>query len=224
VEHPCAQCHSAVPDDAAFCANCGAAQIRFGGRESAPQPALIKEIAIPEATIPPELATYIAPPTTRSHASVAIRSALQAGAIAAVLSFVPIRPTFILALPLGGFLAILLYRRRILTEPPPALGFRLGSLTGFFGFVTFVVLTAVQVAAFHAQNELRDTMLAAIRQARARSGDPQAQQMLEYFMTPQGLIFMMAFGLVFMGIVFVLLGGLGGAVSASLLRRKPPDS
>jgi len=104
------------------------------------------------------------------------------------------------------------------------MGFRLGSLTGFFGFLIFVVLTAVETVAFHAQNELRDAMMQAIRQAQARSADPQARQMLDYFMTPQGLAIMMIFGFIFMCILFVVLSGLGGALSAALLRRKSPPS
>jgi hypothetical protein len=67
-------------------------------------------------------------------------------------------------------------------------------------------------------------MIQAIRQAQARSADPQVRQMLDYFATPQGLLFLLIFGFVFMCIVFVVLSGLGGAVSAALLRRKGPPS
>jgi hypothetical protein len=224
VEHTCDQCHSAVQDDAAFCANCGAPQIRFSGREAAPPPVTLKDPPIPQTQIPAE-AHYISPATTRSHSNVFIRSALYAAILGAILSLVPIGAAFVLALPIAGFLSILFYRRRTLVEEPsPAIGFRLGSLTGFFTFLIFLVLTSVQILAFHAQNELRDTMLQAIRQAQARNPEPQARQMLEYFMTPQGLVFMMVFGFIFLAIVFVLLAGLGGTVSASLLRRRPPLS
>jgi hypothetical protein len=61
-----------------------------------------------------------------------------------------------------------------------------------------------------------------IQQAQARNPDPQARQAFEYFMTSQGMALMMVFGFVFMGVLFVLLSGLGGAISASLLRRKAP--
>jgi hypothetical protein len=61
-----------------------------------------------------------------------------------------------------------------------------------------------------------------IQQAKARNPDPQARQVFEYFMTPQGMAFMMVVGFAFMGVLFVLLSGVGGAISASLLRRKAP--
>jgi hypothetical protein len=46
--------------------------------------------------------------------------------------------------------------------------------------------------------------------------------MLDYFITPQGLAVMMVFGFIFTAIMFVLLAGVGGAISAALLRRKGP--
>ena len=101
-------------------------------------------------------------------------------------------------------------------------GFRLGALSGFFGFAIFIFLTAVEIITFHAENELRDTMIQAVRQAEARTSDPQARQMLDYFMSPHGLIVIMGFCFIFMCITFVLLSGMGGAISASLLRRKGP--
>jgi hypothetical protein len=48
--------------------------------------------------------------------------------------------------------------------------------------------------------------------------------MLEYFLTPHGLMVMMVAGLVLMAILFVVLSGLGGSISAALLRRKEPPS
>jgi hypothetical protein len=36
------------------------------------------------------------------------------------------------------------------------------------------------------------------------------------------MAFMLVVGFVFMGVLFVLLSGVGGAISASLLRRKAP--
>ena len=152
-----------------------------------------------------------------------MRSALNAGAIAAVLSLLPFG--FILALPLAGFLCVLLYRRRSSAqEPSPGAGFRLGGLCGVFGFAIFIILTAVNTLAFHAQNEFRGAMIEAVRRAQARNPDPQARQMLEYFTSPQGLVVMMVLGFVFICVAFVLLSGLGGVISAALLRRKNPPA
>lgn len=125
--------------------------------------------------------------------------------------------------PLGGFLSVLLYRRRTWAgDPSPRAGFRLGALSGIFGFVIFVVLAGAQVALLHGENEVRNAMIEAVRHQQARNPDPQARQMLDYFLSPHGLLVMMTVGLIFMGLMFVLLSGVGGAISAALLRRKEP--
>ena len=152
-----------------------------------------------------------------------MRSALNAGAIAGVLSLVPLGS--IVALPLAGYLGVRLYRRR---SSAPQLstgaGFKLGALCGVFGFVIFTVLTAVNTLAFRAQDEFRGAMIEAVRHAQARNPDPQARQMLEYFTSPQGMVVMLVLGGVFICVAFVLLSGLGGAISAGLLRRKEPPA
>jgi len=48
--------------------------------------------------------------------------------------------------------------------------------------------------------------------------------MLDYFTTPHGLMVMMILGFIFTGVMFVLLSGLGGSISAKLLRRKGPPA
>ena len=151
-----------------------------------------------------------------------LRSAFYAGIVAAVLSL--IQPgSFILALPLAGFLSVLLYRRRSSgNDPSRGTGFRLGALAGLFGFGLLVILGGAGTLVFHAQDEVHATMIQVIHQAQARNPDPQAKQVFDYFMTPQGMAFMMIIGFVFMCIMFVLLSGIGGAISASLLRRKAP--
>jgi hypothetical protein len=157
---------------------------------------------------------------TTAHAE--LRSALYAGVVAALLSM--IQPaSFILAMPLGGFLAVLLHRRRSVGEDPgPPAGFRLGAFAGLFAFGLSVVLTAVATLAFRDQGNIHAIMVQSVQQAQARSADPQARQVFDYFLTPHGMALMMIFGFVFMCILFVLLSGIGGAISASLLRRKGP--
>ena len=152
----------------------------------------------------------------------AVRSALNAGAMAGVLSLLPLGS--IVALPLAGFLGVRLYRRRSSTqELSTGAGFKLGALCGAFGFAIFVVLAAFLTLASHAQNEFRDKMIEAVRHAQASYPDPQARQ-LDYFTSPHGLVVLLAMGGVFICVAFVLLSGLGGAISAALLRRKGPQA
>jgi MFS family permease len=155
--------------------------------------------------------------------SSAWRSAATAGLVGALLSILPFG--FLLAFPLAGFLSVLFYRRRTWgLELSPSGGLRLGLLTGMLGFAMFVVLAALDTVVSHAGNEIRQTIIEAVHRQQARSPDPQARQILDFFLTPNGLTVMIIVGLIFMCIGFVLLAGLGGAASASLLRRKGPEN
>jgi hypothetical protein len=221
VEHACPRCNSSVEDSSPFCQGCGAAQVRFSAQER--QHDLVS-IASGTGSAPVLLhGEAPAPKPVSNNSYAALRSALYAGLIVAFLSSIPLGPAFIFALPIGGFLCLLFYRRSTSgPEPVPRVGFKLGALTGLFAFLVFLVLTAVGTLTQSAQNELREAMLQNIKQVQERTADPQARQMLDYFTTPQGMAFMMGVGFVFMGVIFVLLSGLGGAISASLLRRKDP--
>jgi hypothetical protein len=108
------------------------------------------------------------------------------------------------------------------TALSPGGGFKLGALCGAFGSGIFAVLTAVNTLAFHAQNEFRAAMIEAVHRAQARNPDPQAQQMLEYFTSPHGLVVMLVLGFVFICVAFVLLSGVAGALSVAMGRRKGP--
>jgi hypothetical protein len=221
VEHPCPCCNSPVEEGSPFCPGCGAAQIRFAGREHSRQPlSVASAFSAPPAHLEsPELQASTLPRDPRS----ALRAALYAGIIAAFLSSIPLGANFILALPLAGCLSVLFYRRWVPgPEPQTWAAFRLGAMAGLIGFLAFLALTAIGTFTFHAQEQLRDTMLQAVRQAQERTPDPEARQMLNYFTSPQGVALMMVLGLAFMGIVFVLLSGVGAVVTAALLRRKTP--
>jgi hypothetical protein len=222
VEHSCQQCHSAVLDNSAFCPSCDAPQIRF----STPGPSVLP-IAVAAGVESPvarvEESYPIRPAPAAWSRRAAFRAVMNAGVVAAVLSSVPVGGSFIFALPLAGFLCVLLYRRSNGGEDPTlGVGFRLGAGAGLAGFVIFMLLAAIETLGFHQQNELRAAMIQAVQQAQARYSDPQARETLTYFMTPEGLAFLMVFGSAFMGVVFVILSGVGGVVSAALLRRKLP--
>jgi MFS family permease len=155
--------------------------------------------------------------------SIAVRSALKGGAIAAGLCLVPMG--FVLAMPLAGFLAVLFYRRQSWrAEPSHRSGFKLGTLAGFFGFVIFAALAAILIMASGDRDEFRKQSLEALQRAHARYSDPQQLRTLEYLMTPQGLTLGLVVSAIILGTLFVLLSGVGGAVSASIWRRKGPRS
>jgi hypothetical protein len=87
-----------------------------------------------------------------------------------------------------------------------------------WGYICFLFFATGLVVISQSEARLRAAIVNQVRDQQARNPDPQARQMLEYFLTPHGFIVM----LVFAGVIFVLLSGLGGAVSAALLKRKQP--
>ena len=223
VEHACQNCGAAVDDSSPFCPSCGASQIQFLRPESSPTVVNVQRVVLnaSQALSFGLEAPPVAPEVVSGDSTRALRSAISAAAIAAVLSALPFG--FILALPLGGFLSVLLYRRRGFSrELSPAAGFRLGALTGVFAFAMFVVLVALETLISHSSGDLREMMLEAVRRAQLRNPDPQAGPIFEYLKTAQGLIVMMITGLIFLCVVFGVLAGIGGSISASLNQRKRP--
>lgn len=218
MEHACPRCNSLVDDNSPFCPTCEAAQIHATPKECSRSPVTVGVEAAPVL-----LSVGHIPRTTGiADAHAELRSALYAGVIGALLSMIqPLASP--LAFPVAGFLSVLLYRRRsMVSNPTPRMGFRLGALTGLFGFGLLMVLAAAEMLTRHTETDMHAAMIKMIQQAQARNPDPQARQVFDYFMSAQGMAVFMMFSFVLGCIIFVLLSGIGGAISTSLLRRKAP--
>ncbi len=226
MEHLCSRCGAAVDDNSAFCPACEAPQITYLPRESEDSPIRLQAAAVPPSPValPPVSPPYEIPawpprPAAKIVQSDFLRAAIYGGAVGTLLSALPLG--FLIGLPLAGVLAVRLYRRQTYTRQlSQQQGFRLGALAGLFAFVMLVVVRSVTIALFGGGDELRQAMIDGIHRAQTANPDPQAQQFLQYFLTPQGMAVMAAFGLIFMCVVFVLLAGLGG-LFASRTARKP---
>jgi ABC-type branched-subunit amino acid transport system permease subunit len=158
---------------------------------------------------------------TRVSSNAAWRAAISAGVVSGLLGLLPLG--VLLAPAIGGFLCVLFYRRRILTDDPlPSSGFRLGLLSGVCGFVLFAVLQGGVVLFSHGENEFRSQLVEAVQRQQAQVPDAQARQLLDYFLTPPGMRVMIAGVVAFAAVVFVILSGVGGALAAMLLQRKQP--
>jgi hypothetical protein len=208
-----------VDDNSPFCPTCEAAQVLVATKEYTRAPVTVAVEGAPAffnaGTFPK--------PTGNRDAKAELRAAFYAAIVGVVLSLVQPGASFVIALPVAGFLSVLLYRRFSLkNEPSPRTGFRLGAIGGLFVFGLLMIVIAAGTLVFHSESDAHAQVIQVIQQAQARNPDPQARQVFEYFMTPQGMAFMMVVGFVFMGVLFVLLSGVGGAISASLLRRKAP--
>jgi hypothetical protein len=150
-------------------------------------------------------------------------SAGWAGLIAAVALMIPLG-AFVLGTLAAGALSVLLYRRR---HPNANLtagaGARLGAASGIIGFGIACALLAASIVLFHSAGELRGLLMEAVQQSAARNPGPQAEQLLQFFRSPQGFAIVLIAGLVMMFLAVLLFSSVGGALGASLLRRKQKD-
>ena len=214
MEQACYKCGTVITEGVAFCPKCNAPQIRVTGPElETAAPSSIEGESLPQP-LSPTAATGI-------DWSQGLPAAALAGLIASILMAIPLGASFGLGMLAAGFLAVVFYRRRVPNASlRPGKGARLGVVSGALGFGMFAVVTSIQMVIFHSGDQLRAQLLDALQQSASRTSDPQAQQMLDYFRTPPGLVLMMIVGLIFMFIAFVLFSALGGALGAALLRRR----
>ena len=120
----------------------------------------------------------------------------------------------------GGFLSVALYRRRRLGTITAGMGARLGLVSGGLGFAIFCIIRGAGILIFHTGARLHAEMLQALDQAAARNPDPQAQAMLQYFKSPEGLTLVIALALVATFISFLLLSTFGGFLGGVMMGRR----
>jgi hypothetical protein len=207
MEIQCYKCGAALEEGTPFCEHCRAPQIRVVTAAPEYSPGMA-QISYPK--------TY----SDRIEWPVAFRAAAIAGSIGAFLMLTPLG-LLGLGMVTSGLLAIIIYRSR---APESALsvgaGTRLGALSGLIGSAVFAVLATLVVGVFHLGPMLREKMLESIQEAAARSSDPQAQQAVEFFKTPQGFATSLIVAAIFLFVAFVVLSAAGGAIGALVMRKK----
>jgi len=209
MEHSCHKCGNPVEDGVAFCAHCGAPQIRVALADSEP------EQSIPGAPPPPSIASTTSPFRDRTGPSQVIYWAhgLPAAALAGVIAAVGMMFVGIFGGLAAGFLAVLLYRRR--TQGGllfPRAGARLGAVSGVLGFAIFALITV--------PTGLLRTVLEAILKFASQRSDAQLQALterwLETLKTPGGL----AAWLISVFVFLILASAVGGALGGAILSRR----
>lgn len=228
MEHACHKCGAAVEDGVPFCPHCAAPQIRvMASAQPAPEPSLYGPAAHGQ---PPEPSVTLAQLRPEKlvrgwqTANLAAGLGALAALIVAVATGLPQLGFFVWMLG-GGMLVVVIYRRR---QPFPGLtpgtGARLGAMAGLMGFVIFGLLSLVQVASLRGSGQLRAALEQALKTSAARSGNPEAQQMVQQFLTPGGMRMLLALGIVLMLVLFVAASSLGGAIAAALSRKRETRS
>jgi hypothetical protein len=218
VEYPCHQCGTAVEQGTAFCPQCRAPQIRVAVPET------LTSSPITSDQSASALPSYFgAPLATRIEWSQALPATALAGLIAAVLMMTPLAG-FGLGMLIGGSLSVVFYRRRIpVVHVTPGMGARLGMASGILGGIIFVALLSIGTVLLRAWDNVRDKLIEVVNQTAARNPDPQTQQALEFFKSPDGIVLLLITALIGTLLAFVIFSGLGGALGAVLLRRKEPS-
>ena len=217
----CHRCGAAVEDGAAFCPQCGAAQIRVAAGENTPATPPLPP-GTPGAVQPPAQPVAM-PGGDNIHWHHGIRAALLAAIIAAVPSSLPVLSIGCCVWVAGGAaLAVMFYQKRMPAGSvvTAGMGSRLGAVTGLFAFGFWFGLQMLSFAVFHTRGKVREAMLQAMRDSAARNPDPGAQQIIERMSTPAGLATIIVVMIVVMFGAFLVFGLIGGALGSSIWGRK----
>lgn len=178
----------------------------------------------PGETVPEiaaQRASYSASPhRPRVEWAHALPAAFLGMLIATALSAI-VRGALGLGLLAAGFLSVYFYRRRNpFAHLTLKLGARLGAISGILGFAITAIASATAVAVLHSGGEIHALMLKTVQQYVSRNSDPQMQQVLEFYASPQGFILMLVLGSIMMLILFLVLSCMGGVIGAAVLRKK----
>ena len=142
-----------------------------------------------------------------------IRTAIPLAALTDVLTITLHPLALFVFLPANLVWAISRYRRQRPMVIGSGQGARMGAMMGLLSFTFFLAYFLVGLSFLHAQ--YRDIMITQLHQISAQNPDPQAQQMLQWFTTPDGLITFTAIALVSVLLVCLALGTGSGAVAVA---------
>jgi hypothetical protein len=154
------------------------------------------------------------------------KGALLAGAVAAVLTAVPIVALGCCLWMLGaGALSVMLYQKRVPgATVTPGMGMKLGALAGVFGFVINAMVTITSFLMFRGNADFRRAMQEEMEKSLSRNPDPKVQQMMQQVMgfmsSPQGIATLMVATLLVLAVMFLLFTAAGGALGASMFARR----
>ena len=218
MQNICYRCGRPIEGQIAFCAACGAPQIRVSTPE---QPLNVPE---KQQDLPPVSPERPLPPSGGLALSTGIawkdfiRAATPLAALTGILT-VPLAPLglFVL-LPANLIWAISRYLRRRPMALSSGQGARLGAMMGAlsFGFflVCFLAAVSLNLAKYH------ELIVAWVTETTSRNSDPQMQQMLQRFAAPDGMLPFTALFLATFLITFLIIGMGSGALAVALGRAR----
>jgi hypothetical protein len=220
MQNVCHRCGRPIEGQLAFCSSCGAPQIRVSTASApsaeVPEPASGDFPTSTDAPVPPP------PSGLPIGAGIAWRTFFRSAAPLAVLTgmltvVLPPLGLFI-ALPACLFWSISVYRRRLPVSLRPGQGGAMGALMALLSFTVFMFFFLAAI--YFKTAEYRDFVLSRIHEIAARNPDPQSQQTLQWFSTPDGLIVFTAVCLGMILLAFLVVGMGSGALAVGLKNRQ----
>jgi hypothetical protein len=218
MDHPCYKCGQSVEEGTPFCLHCSAPQIRVVIAEPATVPAV--ELATAAEVSDDVPAAEALPGAMLSMRwAQALRPCALAALVGTVLIALHLYP--FVAIISMGFLAVVFYRqRRPGVVVKAKAGAKLGALSAALWFAAASIIGALIVIFLHKGEEVRNQFVSIIQQAASQTSDPQRLAMYERFKTPDGLLFLICFALVFSFFAAIILGAIGGALGGTMLAGK----
>jgi len=215
MQSDCHRCGHPIEGQLTFCPACGAPQIRVS-RASEPlqQETTTSDSGLPaphspDSRFPAQLST-----TVGIDWRYFLRTAIPLAVLTDVLT-VTLHPlTLFVFLPANLVWAISRYRRQRPVVIGSGQGAKMGAMMGLLSFAFFLAYFLVGLSFLHAQ--YREVMITQIHQLSAQNPDPQAQQMLQWFATPDGLITFTAIALVTILLICLAVGSGSGAMAIAL--------
>jgi hypothetical protein len=215
MQSDCHRCGHPVEGQLAFCPACGAPQIRVS---RASEPSQLEtnasEAGLPSPSFPDS------PLPTEHSLTVGIdwkyflRTAIPLAALTDVLTMTLHPLTLFVFLPANLVWAISRYRRHRPVVLGSGQGAKMGAIMGLLTFAFFLAFFLITFSFQHTQ--YREIMITQIHQISAQNPDPQSQQMLQWFATPDGLITFTAIALVTILLICLAVGSGSGAAAVAL--------
>lgn len=217
MQNICYRCGGPIEGQTTFCPACGAPQIRVSTpaqpHEDADAPAA--DFQFHEAPFSSSQSLAL---TTGIAWRDFIRSTAPLAAITGILTLVlPPLGLFVL-LPVNVIWAISRYLRRRPMALRSGQGARMGAMMGALSFGFFLASFFAGISLFW--GEYRNVMIGRLHEIAAQNSDPQAQQMMQWFTTPEGFIAFTAIGLGSILLIFLVIGMGSGALAVALGRAR----
>ena len=199
-------CGATAPADAQFCPRCG--RPLDGSPDEPFTPEVVLPVPTPDASAGPGPIGFDNPQ--------ALRSALLASVVAAVLGNLPLVGILcFIWYPGAGFLSVYNYRRRTGWTPTTSEGAKLGWITGVFTFLISLAMLAFVFLVPREDGSVVETMRRQISEYPAQ--EELKRQMLELLDNPSALAILM---LIYVVMFFMLVAGfttVGGVLGAKVL-------